>query len=212
AQFVASRGYVVLQPNFRGSAGFGKAFLDAGRGEWGGKMQDDLTDGMAALDLAGIANKDRACIVGASYGGYAALAGAAFTPDVYKCSIAIAPVSDLNAMLQESRQKYGRDHWVISYWERAMADGDARRKKLQAISPVNAASQVNVPVLLIHGSDDTVVPISQSEQMDRALRAARKPVEFVRLKGEDHWLSIADTRLQLLAEVDRFLKTHLPAD
>lgn len=93
-----------------------------------------------------------------------------------------------------------------------MADGDARRKKLQAISPVNAASQVNVPVLLIHGSDDTVVPISQSEQMDRALRAARKPVEFVRLKGEDHWLSIADTRLQLLAEVDRFLKTHLPAD
>lgn len=212
AQFFASRGYAVLQPNFRGSSGFGQDFLDAGAGEWGGKMQDDLTDGVTALADSGIADKARVCIVGASYGGYAALAGAAFTPDVYKCSVAIAPVSDLNAMLQESRQKYGYDHWVISYWESIMADGEARRKKLQAVSPAKAASQVRIPVLLIHGADDTVVPISQSELMERALKDAGRPVEFVKLKGEDHWLSGAETRLQLLTEIDRFLQTHLPVD
>lgn len=212
AQFVASRGYVVLQPNFRGSAGFGKAFMDAGRGEWGGKMQDDLTDGVLALDAFGIADKNRACIAGASYGGYAALASAAFHPDVYKCSIAIAPVSDLNAMLAESKQKHGRDHWAVSYWEREMADGDARRARLDAISPAKSAEKIKVPVLLIHGYDDSVVPISQSELMEKALNKAGKPVEFVKLSGEDHWMSKAETRTQLLKEIDRFLKVHLPVE
>ncbi|MEQ9506778.1 MAG: S9 family peptidase [Hyphomonas sp.] len=211
AQFVASRGYVVLQPNFRGSSGFGQAFLDAGRGEWGGKMQDDLTDGVEALAGFGLIDKDRVCIVGASYGGYAALASAAFHPDVYKCSISIAGVSDLNAMISERKESYGRNHWVLSYWEGIMADGDARRKKLDEISPANAADRIKVPVLLIHGLDDTVVPIGQSERMERALKRANKPVEFVKLKGEDHNLSGPETRLQTLREIDRFLTTHLPA-
>lgn len=210
AQFVASRGYVVLQPNFRGSRGFGEAFEDAGRGEWGRKMQDDITDGVSALSQIGLIDPSQVCIVGASYGGYAALAGAAFTPDVYKCSVAIAPVSDLSAMLTEERSRYGRDHWVISYWEGVMADGDARRQRLNDASPINAADQVRAPVLLIHGEDDTVVPISQSERMERALKRAGKPVEFVRLKGEDHWLSVPETRLQMLTALDAFLKTHMP--
>lgn len=212
AQFVASRGYVVLQPNFRGSSGFGEAFEDAGRGEWGGKMQDDLTDGVAALAQIGLIDPAQVCIVGASYGGYAALAGAAFTPDVYRCSAAIAPVADLSAMLSGERSRYGRDHWVVSYWEDVIADGDARKQKLDAISPVNAADQVRAPVLLIHGADDTVVPISQSERMERALKRAGKPVEFVRLKGEDHWLSVPETRLQMLTALDGFLKTHMPVN
>lgn len=212
AQYFANRGYLVLQPNFRGSTGYGRAFLDAGRGEWGGKMQDDITDGVEALADSGMADKSRVCIVGASYGGYAALAGATFTPDLYKCIIAIAAVSDLNKMLRDEKRESGRHHWVISYWEGLMADGDARRAKLKSISPVNFADSVTAPVLLLHGDDDTVVPYDQSKVMERALKRAGKQVELVKLKGEDHRLSVADTRMQTLREMDRFIAQHLPIE
>lgn len=212
AQFFANRGYVVFQPNFRGSTGFGDAFEYAGRGEWGAKMQDDITDGLNALVTAGYADPDRVCIVGASYGGYAALAGAVFTPELYQCVIAIAPVSDLNRMLTDEKRDHGRDHWVVSYWEDIMAEGDARRKKLRAISPVHFADKVQAPVLLLHGDDDTVVPYKQSTRMRSALRDADKQVELVKLKGEDHWLSVADTRIQTLKEMDRFIAEHLPVE
>ena len=212
AQFFANRGYLVIQPNFRGSTGFGEAFEDAGRGEWGGKMQSDLTDGVNALVKAGFVDADNVCIVGASYGGYAALAGAVFTPDLYKCVIAIAPVSDLNRMLQSEKRDHGSDHWVVSYWEDVMAEGDARRKKLQSISPANYAENANAPILLLHGDDDTVVPIAQSTRMRNALKRAGKQVELIKLKGEDHWLSVADTRMQTLRAMDQFLATHMPVD
>ncbi|MEL7540040.1 MAG: S9 family peptidase [Pseudomonadota bacterium] len=210
AQYFANRGYVIVQPNFRGSAGFGRDFEDAGRGEWGGKMQDDITDGVNALVKAGMIDPERVCIAGASYGGYAALAGATFTPDLYKCVIAIAPVSDLNRMLLEEKRDHGRDHWVVSYWEDVMADGEPQREKLESISPVNFAEAVSAPVLLIHGDDDTVVPYDQSMVMERALRRAGKQVELIKLKGEDHWLSGAATRVQTLQEMDRFIAQHLP--
>ncbi|MEM9375054.1 MAG: prolyl oligopeptidase family serine peptidase [Pseudomonadota bacterium] len=212
AQFFANRGYLILQPNFRGSTGFGRAFQDAGRGEWGGKMQDDITDGVHAMVNSSYIDPNRVCIAGASYGGYAALAGAAFTPELYKCVIAIAPVSDLNRMLASEKRQSGSDHWVVSYWEDIMAEGDARRKKLRNISPVNYAENVQAPVLLLHGDDDTVVPFAQSKAMERALKRADKSVELVRLKGEDHWLSVADTRLQTLREMDRFISEHLPVE
>lgn len=212
AQYFANRGYLVLQPNFRGSTGYGRAFLNAGRGEWGGKMQNDITDGIEALADSGMADRSRVCIVGASYGGYAALAGATFTPDLYKCVIAIAPVSDLNKMLRDEKRDAGKHHWVVSYWEGLMADGDARRAKLKAISPVNFAENVTAPILLLHGDDDTVVPYDQSKVMERALKRAGKQVELVKLKGEDHWLSVADTRMQTLREMDRFIAEHLPIE
>ncbi|MFN3214400.1 MAG: alpha/beta hydrolase family protein [Henriciella sp.] len=212
AQYFANRGYLVFQPNFRGSTGFGREFEDAGRGEWGGKMQDDITDGLNALVAAQYTDPERVCIAGSSYGGYAALAGAVFTPELYKCVIAIAPVSDLNQMLKQEKRDYGRHHWVVSYWESVMAAGDARREKLRSISPANFAENVKAPVLLMHGDDDTVVPYAQSTKMRNALKRAGKDVELVRLKGEDHWLSVADTRLQTLEEMDRFLSEHLPVE
>lgn len=212
AQYFANRGYAIVQPNFRGSKGFGQAFEDAGRGEWGGKMQDDITDGVDALVTAQITDPNRVCIVGASYGGYAALAGAVFTPDTYRCVVAIAPVSDLNQMLRDERREHGNNHWVVSYWKDVMAEGEARREKLQSISPVNFATNAIAPVLLLHGDDDTVVPFGQSKDMERALKRAGRYVELVTLKGEDHWLSVADTRMQTLREMDRFISEHLPVE
>jgi len=209
AQFFASRGYLVLQPNFRGSSGFGREFTVAGYGEWGGKMQDDVTDGVTALVQAGMADPDRVCIVGASYGGYAALAGGAFTPDLYKCVVAIAPVTDLPRMLIDERRDHGRNHWVVAYWEKVIGDLSEERDFLREISPVNHADAFTAPVLLIHGRDDTVVPLRQSKRMRDALRRADKDVELIELRGEDHWLSTSETRLETLEAMEAFLAEHL---
>lgn len=209
AQYFANRGYLVLQPNFRGSAGHGANFVHAGNGEWGGKMQDDVTDGVKALVNDGFADPDRVCIAGASYGGYSALAGGAFTPDLYKCVVAIAPVSDLNLMMKNEKRDRGKHHWAINYWEERMADGDARKEKLKSISPVNFADNFQAPVLLLHGKDDTVVPMRQSEVMNKALKRAKKDVEFIKLRGEDHWLSTSKTRLATLKAMDEFIEQHI---
>jgi acetyl esterase/lipase len=211
AQFFANRGYLVFQPNFRGSAGFGVRFRDAGHGEWGGKMQDDITDGVRFLIDSGRADPDRVCIVGASYGGYAALAGGAFTPELYKCVAAIAPVSDLPAMLIDERRDYGSDHWAIQYWTKFIGDLKSERAKLEAISPVNHAAAFRAPVLLIHGKDDLVVPMRHSARMERALNSENKSVELIQLAGEDHWLSTGETRLETLKALDAFVSAHIGA-
>lgn len=205
AQYFASRGYMILQPNFRGSSGFGAAFRDAGLGEWGGKMQDDITDGVNALVRSGRVDPSRICIIGASYGGYAALAGGAFTPDLYRCVAAIAPVADLPAMLREERRDHGAKHWVVDYWRSLIGDPRAERDKLEAISPVNSAEKFQAPVLLIHGRDDLVVPMSQSRAMESALKRAGKDVQMIELKGEDHWLSTSEARLATLKALDAFV-------
>ena len=212
AQYLAAKGYAVLQPNFRGSKGFGFSLRDSGNGEWGKKMQDDVSDGVAALIKAGYVDANRVCIMGASYGGYSALAGGAFTPDLYRCVIAIAGVSNLPLMLKSEKSKYGSNHWVVSYWNKIIGDLKTKKEKLKSISPINFADNFQAPVLLIHGRDDTVVPIRQSKEMFKALKKADKPVEFVTLKGEDHWLSVSETRLALLQQVDQFLDNHNPVD
>ena len=212
AHFLASRGYAVLQPNFRGSGGLGKAWEDAGHGEWGtGVMQHDLTDGVAALVAAGIADPERVCIVGASYGGYAALAGAAFTPELYRCAAAIAGVADLGGMLSIERGRRGFASPTLAYWRRAMGvdETGSANEKLEAASPAKHVEGIRAPVLLIHGHDDTVVPIAQSQLMQTALEGAGKSVQLVELEGEDHWLSRAPTRLAMLQALDTFLAEHL---
>jgi dipeptidyl aminopeptidase/acylaminoacyl peptidase len=212
AHALASRGYAVLQPNFRGSGGYGRQWEEAGHGEWGtGVMQHDLTDGVAAVVAAGIADPERVCIVGASYGGYAALAGAAFTPELYRCAAAIAGVADLRDMLGFERDRAGGLSSTVSYWREAMGvvDADSPTEHLNAASPAQHAEDVRAPVLLIHGRDDTVVPITQSRLMQSALTAAGKSVQLVELDGEDHWLSGAKTRLATLKALDAFLAEHL---
>lgn len=210
AQYFARRGYLVLQPNFRGSTGFGIKFRNAGEKEWGRKMQSDLTDGVNALVKAGSADPERVCIMGASYGGYAALAGGAFTPNLYRCIIAVNGVSDLPDMLRYVTRRAGRDHWVTNYWKRTVGDSKEEREKLKELSPARFADDFSAPVLLLHGKDDTVVPLSQSRKMQKALEKAGKTVEMVTLKSEDHWLSKSPSRLQTLREIDGFLQQHNP--
>lgn len=209
SQYLAAKGYMVLQPNFRGSNGFGLALLEGGHGEWGGKMQDDITDAVAALVQAGYVDPDRVCIMGASYGGYSALAAGAFSPELYRCVIAIAGVSDLPLMLKTEKFRNGGDHWVVRYWETNMDASD--KNKLKSISPINAAEKFQAPVLLVHGNNDTVVPIKQSSRMYKALKRANKDAQFIKLEGEDHWLSASTTRVELLRIIDTFLDMHNPS-
>jgi dipeptidyl aminopeptidase/acylaminoacyl peptidase len=212
AQALASRGYAVLQPNFRGSAGYGDRFLEAGYGEWGRKMQTDLSDGVRWLASEGAIDPARVCIVGSSYGGYAALAGPTLDPGVYRCAVSVAGVSDLRRMvLREAEQGVRRNNQTVRYWNRFMGGDGPGDRDLDQISPARQASRADAPILLLHGRDDTVVPIEQSRIMASALRAAGKPHELIELAGEDHWLSRPATRQRMLTETVRFLKENNPA-
>ncbi|HEY4368776.1 MAG TPA: prolyl oligopeptidase family serine peptidase [Steroidobacteraceae bacterium] len=208
AQFLATRGYLVFQPQFRGSTGFGDDYRRAGYHQWGGLMQDDITDGVKALIEQHLADPHRIAIVGASYGGYAALAGAAFTPDLYACAVSVGGVTDLPAMLGYSEAISGDESDVVAYWR--VSIGAAFDANVIARSPARAAASIRAPILLLHGVDDTVVPIDQSEMMARALDKEHKQNLLLKLPGEDHWLSRGSTRIRVLTEIEKFLSAQLP--
>ncbi len=206
-QAFASRGYAVFQPNFRGSTNRDGAFRRAGYGQWGRKMQSDISDGLAELAKQGIVDPKRACIVGASYGGYAALAGVTLQNGLYRCAVAVAGVSDLELMYRDDFRESGENRMV----KRSLLESLGDRAGFAAVSPRRFAARADAPILLIHGKDDTVVPFHQSEVMVDALRAAGKPYELVVLKAEDHWLSSADTRKQMLEATMGFVQKYNPA-
>jgi dipeptidyl aminopeptidase/acylaminoacyl peptidase len=200
----------VLRPNFRGSMTT-QSFMTAGYGQWGRKMQTDLSDGVRYLAKQGTIDPARVCIVGASYGGYAALAGVTLDPGVYRCAVSVAGISDLKRMLKwEKEREYGGDHVGTRYWNRYMGVTGPDDPALDAISPIKHLDRVNVPVLLIHGKDDTVVAYEQSEIMLKALQKAGKQVELVTLKKEDHWLSRSETRLLMLKSSMDFIEASNP--
>jgi dipeptidyl aminopeptidase/acylaminoacyl peptidase len=211
AQALASRGYAVLQPNFRGSDGYGWAFMAAGFGEWGGKMQSDLSDGVKRLVADGVVDPARVCIAGASYGGYAALAGAAFEPSVYRCAASIAGPSDLKRFLQYTVTAAGSSSSsALRYWDRFMGVAGHSDPRLEKISPALHAENIKTPVLLIHGRDDTVVPFNQSQVMADAMKKAGRPASLITLKGEDHWMSRSETRMEMITALVAFLEQHNP--
>lgn len=195
AQAYAAQGYLVLQPNFRGSTGRGQAFREAGFGEFGGRMIEDILDGARHVQAEGYAQPGPYCVVGGSYGGYAALMAAIRAPGEVACVVAFAPVTDPLDMLGQA-YRYG-NYEAVEYWEDYMGDrfqdaGDAMR-----ITPADRTERLTMPVLLIHGTDDTVVPISQSENLVRNL-PEQNQVRFERLGGEDHFLSRRSSRVMLL--------------
>lgn len=208
AQAMASRGYAVLQVNYRGSGGFGWNFVKAGFGQWGRKMQTDLSDGVRYLAGEGTIDPKRVCIVGASYGGYAAMAGPALDPGVYRCAAAYAGISDMRSFAPWVRGQNGAGSQ--RYLIRFVGAESARDPSLSEISPALHVDKVDVPMLLIHGKDDTVVPLSQSRTMADALKGAGKPVDLVVLDSTDHWLSRGETRLQMLQAVVAFLEKNNP--
>lgn len=203
-QFLASRGYAVLQPNFRGSTGYGSKFKDAGDRQWGLAMQDDITDGVQAMIDRGIADPGKICIVGGSYGGYAALMGAIKTPDLYQCAFAFAPVTDIKQLLKDWARYKFNDRNVPSIGN-AWRDGD----RLGDTSPVNGVGQIQIPILLIHGDLDRSVPVSHSRNMAKKLKKAGKVHRLIIQEDGDHHHSLEHHRQEYLREMEAFLAEHL---
>lgn len=208
-QFLASRGYAVLQPNFRGSRGYGKAFMNAGDGQWGkGVMQTDVTDGVDFLVRSGKADRQRVAIFGGSYGGYAALAGLAFTPGHYAAGICLFGVSDLI------------DHATVFSMESQVYAGDtvrrlgdpsttAGRALLEDLSPVNHAGSMTAPLLIYHGAKDTLIPVSHARRMAAALESSGKRVDYLLSPDEAHGFSRPESEMAVYRAIEVFLHEHL---
>lgn len=207
-QFLANRGYAVLQPNFRGSAGYGKSFLEKGFGQWGRAMQDDLTDGVKWLIAEGTVDPDRVCIMGGSYGGYAALMGAILTPNLYRCAISWAGVTNVTDMMRYDRSQLLPERY--KNWRQRVKGQDP--VDMKEISPTNRAAEIRIPLLLAHGTDDDNVLFKQAEKMLKALESAGRKPEFLRFEGVGHVLEDEADRIRFLAAVESFLAIHNPAD
>jgi dipeptidyl aminopeptidase/acylaminoacyl peptidase len=207
-QLLASRGYAVFQPQFRGSSGFGRRFEEAGYQQWGRAMQDDITDGVEHLIAQKVADPQRICIYGASYGGYAALWGVIKTPQLYKCGVSFAGVSDLNDMLSHSI--FDDSNAASRELQRAQVGDPARsRQALDEVSPLKHAALVRVPLLIAHGEEDTRVLSSQSKDMVKALRSLGKAVEWMPFEREGHGFFWVDDHVKYCAALLDFLQRHI---
>lgn len=208
AQFLANRGYAVLQPNFRASTGYGKDFLNAGNNEWGQKMQDDITWGVKYLIDQGIADPKRVGILGGSYGGYATLAGVTFTPDLYAAAVAIVAPSNLKTLLES----------VPPYWEAArtifykrMGDPNTPEglEQMKRQSPLTYADRIKTPLMVVQGANDPRVNKRESDQIVIALRDRKFPVEYIVAPDEGHGFARPVNNMAMLAAAEKFLARHL---
>jgi dipeptidyl aminopeptidase/acylaminoacyl peptidase len=201
AQMIASRGYGVLQPNYRGSRGYGGDFERAGFAQWGLKMQDDVTDGTQWLIDRKLADPSRICIVGWSYGGYTALMGAIKTPKLYRCAASMAGVTDLRRRLDRANQSRFADLNLPRF--------DSDPAIIEANSPVLHADRIQIPIFLAHGRRDFTVSVEDSESMEDALRRAGKPVQALYFDDDDHYLFREEDRITFLKALEGFLAVNL---
>lgn len=206
-QFLASRGYAVLQPNFRGSTGYGKAFVERGYGQWGRAMQDDLDDGVDWLVKSGKVDAKRVCLMGASYGGYAALWGAIRNPERYRCAISVAGVTDLRDMLRFDRRAFSAPRYYREWEKKVMGE---EKLDLDAVSPLKQAARLTIPVLIAHGEKDDNVPPRQGHRMADALKG-RPDMESVFYREDGHGLTKREDLVDFLGRMERFLAKHNPA-
>lgn len=209
AQFLANRGYAILQPNFRGSTGYGKAFLNAGNEQWGtGIMQHDVTDGVQYLIEQGIADPKRVGITGTSYGGYATLAGLAYTPDLYAAGASVVGPSNLMTLLNSIPPYWGP---IKSMFALRVGDptNPADRDRLKAQSPLFSAQNIQVPLMVIQGANDPRVKQAESDQIVVALRDLGRPVEYLIAPDEGHSFRKEINLLTMTASLERFFAQHL---
>jgi dipeptidyl aminopeptidase/acylaminoacyl peptidase len=208
AQFFANRGYAVLQPNFRSSTGYGKKFLNAGNGEWGRKMQDDLTWGVKALVADGTVDSKKVGIFGGSYGGYATLAGVAFTPDVYAAAVAYVAPSNLITLLDAIPPYWeaGRKQMYTRMADPTTADGKAL---LVAESPLTQAKAIVTPLMVVQGKNDPRVNVRESNQIVAAVRDNGKPVEYLVAPDEGHGFARPINNLAMVAAMEEFFAKYL---
>lgn len=200
-QFLTSRGYGVLQMNFRGSLGYGEEFRDLGYREWGGKMLDDINDATKWAIKNEFADPNRICIAGASYGGYAALQGVVKDGSLYKCSISFAPVTDLTTFMVSLEDAVGYQSYVDYVKSEELSYDEA--------SPAQNLDRLNIPVLLMHGTDDANVPVVQSRDFYKKMKDARKNITYIEFEKGDHSLSDQKYRIQFLKEIEIFLEKYL---
>jgi dipeptidyl aminopeptidase/acylaminoacyl peptidase len=208
AQFLSNRGYAVLQPNFRGSTGYGKKFLNAGNKEWGDKMQDDLTWGVKYLVAQGTVDAKRVGIMGGSYGGYATLAGVAFTPDVYSGAVAIVAPSNLITLL-DSIPPYWESGRKIFHTRMGDPTTPEGKKQLERQSPLNSADKIKTPLLVVQGANDPRVKRAEADQIVIALRDRGFPVEYLVAPDEGHGFQRPVNNMAMFASAEAFLAKHL---
>jgi dipeptidyl aminopeptidase/acylaminoacyl peptidase len=209
AQFLASRGYVVIEPEFRGSDGYGERHYRAGWRQWGQAMQDDVADALQWAVSKGLVDGSRVCIAGASYGGYATLMGLVRHPELYRCGVAWVAVTDPRLMFKESWRNdippEARQHGLPKVLGDPVADAAA----LAAVAPVEQAARIKAPVMLAFGGEDRRVPIEHGQRMRAALRDAGREPEWILYPGEGHgWLK-AENRYDFARRLENFLARHL---
>lgn len=207
-QLLAAQGYLVFQPQFRGSSGFGRAFQHAGKGQWGKAMQDDVTDGVQELIRQGLADPGGICIYGASYGGYAALWGLVKTPELYRCGISFAGVVDISMMMNDSSDT-NKNKVARQMMRDAFGDADKASQNYDEVSPLKHAASINAPVLLMHGTADERVPIEHGLKMAEALKQANKTYEWIPFEGEGHSLQRLDSETFLFQQMLGFLDKQI---
>jgi dipeptidyl aminopeptidase/acylaminoacyl peptidase len=208
AQFLANRGYAVLLPNFRASTGYGKKFLDAGNRQWGDKMQDDITWGIKYLISEGIVDAKHVGIMGGSYGGYATLAGVAFTPDLYAAAVSIVGPSNLITLLN-SIPPYWESIRKLFYLRMGDPTTDEGKAQLERQSPLNSADKIKTPLLVAQGANDPRVNKAESEQIVNALRKRNFAVEYILAPDEGHGFARPVNNMAMLAAAEKFLATYL---
>ena len=209
AQFLASRGYVVIEPEFRGSTGYGRAHLEAGFRQWGTTMQDDVADAVRWATAKGIVDGKRVCIAGASYGGYATLMGAIRYPDLYRCGVAWVAVSDPRLLFEPMWQSDMPGEARLFSMPTMIGDPVKDAEMLKAAAPVERAREIKVPMLLAYGSSDRRVPIDHGDRIRAALRASGNEPEYIVYSGEGHgWLKV-ENRIDFWTHVEKFLAKNL---
>jgi dipeptidyl aminopeptidase/acylaminoacyl peptidase len=206
AQWLANRGYLCVQVNFRGSTGYGKSFVNAGDREWGHRMQDDLTDAVAFVISQGWADPARVAIYGGSYGGYAALAGAAFTPEVYCCAVDIVGPSNLKTLIETIPPYWAP---VIAQFHHRVGDPATESEFLWSRSPLSRAGDIRIPLLIAQGANDPRVKQAESEQIVAALSQAGIEHEYMLFPDEGHGFAKPENRLRFYAAAERFLARYL---